>query len=184
MTNKQSKLVFVIGLSGVGKTHIISNFIKNHNNFLHLKASSLIKQGLLTQDSEKIRKVSDKEIKYNQGILVKKLDEYKINNKKIILDGHIIIDNEEKITPIPLEIIKRISPKIIILVQAPPEQILSHIDNDKSRIRPQRSINQVKENQDLQEKIAKEYCSTLNINLERVDCKNNNIFENLVINNV
>ena len=62
------KVIAVFGISGVGKTTIIRQWLDGRDDALHLQASALIRQGLpdLALDSEMLRSSSAHRILANQ----------------------------------------------------------------------------------------------------------------------
>lgn len=162
-------LIFVIGLSGVGKTSMIQRFVEENPDYLHLEASKLIKQATGIQVSEKIRLLAKNKIIKNQYILVEELSRYKNSFDKIILDGHLLINNNQELIPIPLDTIRKISPNSMILVEGNANDILLHRKNDLYKTRPNQLLVEIEEEQLELRKIAVKYCNELNIKLDTIN---------------
>ena len=162
-------LIFVIGLSGVGKTSMIQRFVEENPDYLHLEASKLIKQATGIHTLEQIRLLPRNKIIKNQDVLTKELSKYKNLFDRIILDGHLLINNNQELIPIPLDTIREISPNSMILVEGNANDILLHRKNDLHKTRPNQLLAEIEEEQLELQKIAVKYCDELKTKLDIVN---------------
>lgn len=173
-------LIFVIGLSGVGKTSIIQRFVEENSDYLHLEASKIIKQVTGIQVLEKIRLLPKNKIIENQDILIKELSKYKNSFDKIILDGHLLINNSQELIPIPIDTIRKILPNRMILIEGNANDILLHRKNDLYKTRPNQLLVEIEEEQLELQKIAVKYCDELNIRLDIVNFEDYSRFRQIL----
>lgn len=119
-------LIFVAGVHGVGKGYLCERHASN-NNMLYKSASEIIKENSgidLSQD----KLTSD--INQNQKILISALNEFKKNNKDLLLDGHFALVNKSgDITPLPLNIFDLMKIDAVILIENEKEIITQRILN-------------------------------------------------------
>ena len=161
--DKNCILTFVVGVSGVGKTQMIKRFVAEHHEYIHLEASKLIKQAINAQTSEQLRLLPREKILKNQYLLLQELTRYKQQYNRIILDGHLLISNDKEIIPIPLDIVKRIEPYKIILIEGDPNEIFLHRLNDLQKKYPKQTIIEIEKTQNFLEKITIKYCKELKV---------------------
>src|SRR6478609_94419 len=138
-------IILILGAPGVGKTTMIEKFISRNGNFLRLSGGSLLKPELSENERDTLRITNKDSILSNQKILAKKFKEEleKHPDKEILFDGHILINNERELIPIPFEIIQSLKPTKIIYLSAPPEEIIERRVKDHNR--PLRSQETLKE---------------------------------------
>jgi adenylate kinase len=165
-----AKVVVVFGLSGVGKSWMISRYAAAAN-VAHIQASQLMrdaKAALVGKPvtSENLRRgpVLD-----NQSLVTdafaKVLAE---ESRQIIFDGHCLIDAGEHLIEIPVDVIRRLHPSGIVLVCAPAEEIVTRRESDTSRERPVRTVAALATQQDRCVAICSDYAQQLGIKFERV----------------
>ena len=167
--NKDCRLTFVVGISGVGKTTIIRRFVKEHSDYVHLEASKLIKQRIRAETSEQIRVLPKNKVLMNQSVLIEELSRYKEKYSQIILDGHLLINNNQELIPIPLDIVKKISPRNIILIHGNSHDILSHRINNLQKKYFKETISEINRSQQFMKEIAISYCKKLGIRFDTLD---------------
>lgn len=134
----------IFGVSGVGKTTACADYVARHPNYIAISASELLKNAKLTT-REKLRTAKAEEIRANQRILVESLRVFRDSHpgRPILLDAHAIVDNDLELVCVPTEVIRELQPAILILLEAPPEQVAARRAAD-SRRRPNRSIIEIK----------------------------------------
>lgn len=181
--NENCILTFVVGVSGVGKTEMIRRFVADHHDYVHIEASKLIKQEINAQTSEQIRLLPKEPIIKNQSFLLKKLSKYKQKHQRIILDGHLLIHNNQELIPIPLDIVKKIAPHNIVLIKGNAQDIILHRINDPHRNRPNQTITEIEKSQPFLEQIAISYCKKLGIRFDTLDFSEYKKFSNLLSQN-
>jgi adenylate kinase len=157
--------ILLIGISGVGKSHLAISAISKLANVVHVKASQLLKEELAAQ-AEALRLGS---IQENQSILVTAFRRKRQNTTgTLLLDSHTIIDGREGIEVIPFAVFEAFEPKAMVAVYDEPQIIAERRNSDLSRTRPQRTAKQLEEHQARSEKVGAEYATRLNIPFIRV----------------
>lgn len=178
--NKDCILTFVVGVSGVGKTTIIRRFVREHPNYVHIEASKLIRNKLNTETTEHIRLMTKEQIVKNQSFLLDELSKYRQKHDYIILDGHLLINNNQELISIPLDIVKRISPSNIVLIEGNSHDILSHRIHNPQKKCFKETISEIDRNQQLLKQIAISYCKKLGIRFDTLDFFEYKKFSNLL----
>jgi adenylate kinase len=134
------KVVTVFGLSGVGKSWMISRYA-SAANVAHVQASQLMRNARAATmgqpvTSEDLRRgpVLD-----NQSLLTDAFSKVLATEERpIIFDGHCLVDVGEQPIEIPVDVIRQLRPSGIVLVHAPPDEIVRRRGSDTSRERPSR----------------------------------------------
>ncbi len=148
LSKNNVKTVLIFGVSGVGKSTLISNFVSSHKEWSHLQAGTLLKESLKF-DRDELRLVSGGEIRSNQDVLVHSFRQ-KIesdNLTHVLFDGHSVINNGTSIVKIPLEVIKAFEASAIIFIEASPEEIIIRREKDKTRKRAILSAEDIRDEQ-------------------------------------
>lgn len=166
--SKQHNIIVIVGLSGVGKSHVISELKKDECLFIHFSAGSLINKRRKLIERDKLRTLKRNDVLQNQYLLI---DQF--NNELesipagsiILFDAHMIIDSDDSILEIPFDIFKKINPSTFILLYDDPAVILSRRKKDSSRVRPRRSIDEIDRQQNKSQKLVEEYASRLSVPL-------------------
>lgn len=114
----QPDLTVVFGVSGVGKTTACAKLVERHRAFRHITASQLVDRVSLSPDR------SVEQATATQDEIVERL-RYLMENepRRIILDGHCVIQLTTGLFPIPNEFIMALAPAKIILIEAEPESV-------------------------------------------------------------
>lgn len=161
----QCDIIAVFGISGVGKSTLIEGFIKDHPEYAHIQAGTLIRQALKNIPRDKLRIADTDTIIKNQHLLIDEFwKEIKENcYSSIIFDGHSIIDTGAVLIEIPISIIEAIKPQKIIFIQDEPQHIFLRRKADMTRQRAEKSLEQIKEEQDRAIKQARYYAETIKI---------------------
>jgi adenylate kinase len=165
-----AKVVTVFGISGVGKSWMISRYAAIAN-VSHIQASQLMRDARaalvgLPMTSEDLRRgpVLD-----NQSLLTEAFAEVLATEARpIIFDGHCLIDIGEKPIEIPVDVIHELQPSGIVLVCAPPEEIVRRRESDTLRERPVRTADALAAQQDRCVSICANYAEQLGIKFEQV----------------
>jgi adenylate kinase len=159
-------ITIIAGLSGVGKTFIIKKLTHKSDTCVHLSAGSLIKKRLENLDHDQLRKLDANSILANQYLMIEQFkEELRTIDKRfsIILDAHMVIDNDIEIIEVPYEIFEKLSPKRIIFLSEIAEKIMERREFDNSRKRPIRSISEISEQQNRSIMLAQKYSLQLSI---------------------
>ncbi len=141
---------------------MIRRFVSKHNKYTHLEASKLIREGLNAKISEQIGLLPKEQIIKNQSILLERLLKYKQKCHHIILDGHLLINNNQELVKIPLDVVKDIAPQNMILVTGNVQDIISHRTNDQYKHRPSQTVNEIEQIQNYLKHVAISYCKEKN----------------------
>lgn len=125
---KKTVAIAVFGISGVGKTRLVSEFVLGNGDYLHAQASELIKRGLqAVVDSNVLRTASAAKIANNQLGLIHAYDELrKANpNQHVLFDGHSVIDTDKGLVDIDIGVIKSLDPALIVFIEDAVEAIVA-----------------------------------------------------------
>lgn len=163
-------VVTVFGLSGVGKSWMISRYAAA-SNVAHVQASQLMRDARASQvghmvTSEDLRRgpVLD-----NQSLLTDAFARVLATEvRPIIFDGHCLVDVGDQPIEIPVEVIRRLQPAGIMLVYAPASEIVRRRENDTLRDRPTRTADALAAQQDRCVAICTNYAAQLGISTAQV----------------
>ncbi|MEM4311424.1 MAG: adenylate kinase [Nitrososphaerales archaeon] len=138
----EAKRVLVVGIAGVGKTTVL-NRVKEILKEKDLKVESLTYGTLMLEEAERLHKVKDRdelrklklqEQRELQISAAKKIS--KANSDIVLIDTHLLIKSGNIYLPgLPFDVIKKLKPKLIILIEAPAKEILKRRKKDSSRKR-------------------------------------------------
>lgn len=167
-------IIAVFGVSGVGKSTLIKGFIKDHTEYAHIQAGTLIKRALKEVPRDKLRLADPETIIKNQYLLIEEFwkDIREHEHSFVIFDGHSIIDTGSTFIKVPSDIIQALKPCKIIFIEDDPQHIHSRRKNDTTRNRSKVSVDQIKAEQDTAAKQAKRYAAIMEvpfINIETGD---------------
>ena len=182
--SKPHDITVIAGLSGVGKTHVITELKKYSDVIIHFSAGSLIKKRRAAMNRDQLRLLSSNEILQNQYVLIEQLThELKsISEHSLILfDAHMVIDTEDEVLEIPFEIFEQLNPSRFILLHDEPATILSRRATDASRTRPQRSVKQLDEQQKQSLKLAENYAHRLSVPFIAVSSNNLHVIKDKLL---
>ena len=107
----RSKIVFIAGIHGVGKT-TLCGYLSKELSIKNYSASALIKE-YAKIELPKNKKIQN--IQGNQDILIKAINELLKNEETCIIDGHFcLFDQAAKITRIPSATFEEMKPMAIV----------------------------------------------------------------------
>jgi adenylate kinase len=143
-----SRLVAVFGISGVGKSTVIRNYVAGHRDWIHVVASDVIKVAT-QQASEMLRTAPLTKVIQNQDLLVEGVAKIRADNadRNILLDAHSVIDSDNKYILIPVDVIRALRPDLLVFLCDDPQSIQTRRELDNFRLRPKRDLNQIEEYQ-------------------------------------
>jgi adenylate kinase len=177
-----AKVIVVFGISGVGKSWMISRYAAAFN-VAHIQASQLMrdaKTALVGKSvtSENLRRGPVLE---NQSLLTDAFTKVLAEEARpIIFDGHCLIDAGEYLVEIPVDVIRQLQPSVVMLVCAPPDEIMRRRESDTSRERPIRTVDALAAQQERCVAICRDYAERLGIKLEHVRAGDESRFAQLV----
>jgi adenylate kinase len=165
------KVAAVFGLSGVGKSWLISRYSRAHA-VLHVQASQLLRDAkaamsgaVVTSEELRTGAVLD-----NQQLLIRAFGTARANAvTPIIFDGHCLVDTGSQLIEIPTEVIEALSVSGLVFVQSDVHKIEARRRSDTTRIRPSRSVEEISLHQQRADSLCKEYAKRLNLDLYIVD---------------
>lgn len=156
-------LLILAGISGVGKTTLVESLVKARPEILALQASSLLKAALL-QSGEQLRIATGGAVTSNQAPLASALEAARAgrNERPVILDAHLVIDNDRELIEIPIDTFRALHPTAFLMLKAAPATIAAQRASG-SRARPIRSFAELDRHQATSERLALHYSSELRI---------------------
>lgn len=145
------KVFLIYGLSGVGKTTLLENIIKNKEilyiNFGDLFFDIAKSKGFVGNRDELTKLLDLEQYKEIYHQVIDLIEEIIFNSmeKKVVIDTHLILNTNFGIfIGIQKKLIKKIKPDYLIFIKAKPEEILERRKKDKTRKRSLESIEQIK----------------------------------------
>lgn len=154
-------VVAFTGISGVGKTTFLRKFAK-HMVFQHVTGGSLISAARnAASDSRDDLRHSD--LDENQRLLIEGFalarDAYA---EVIIMDGHVVIDDGERLTKISSDVFKALGVTAMVHLEADPTRLAENRSKDTARSRPRYDTETLGQHQDMSRRhahsIAEELC--------------------------
>jgi adenylate kinase len=176
------KVAGVFGLSGVGKSWLISRYSGAHT-VLHVQASQLLRDAkaaisgaVVTSEELRTGAVLD-----NQQLLIRAFATAGANaGAPIIFDGHCLIDSGNQLIAIPSEVIEALSVSGLVFVRSDASEIVARRRSDTARIRPLRSVEEISLHQQRAYFLCQGYAIRLNLNLHIVHAGDEKGFESAV----
>ena len=158
----KQRVFALVGVSGVGKTTFLKR-LRSILEFQHLSAGTLIlearKASHAERDAVRIRDVGE-----NQRFLLSGFQMFRDKcATRVVLDGHVVIHTLKGIETISPSVFEAIGIDGLLHLSAPPEAILGNRTSDASRSRPQLSVLEISEHQDISLSGAKKIAAALNI---------------------
>ena len=163
-------LVCVFGVSGVGKTTLIRQFVRAHADWRALSAAEVLSQ-LSGQNREALRTSDRPVIESNQITLADEIRKRRLAEPSIrwLLDAHSVIDNGRELVPVPVAIISRLDPDRLVFLFDEAAEIHRRRLSDDQRSRPLPSIPRMAAEQALAWRTCVAYVQELDIELHRVN---------------
>lgn len=164
-----AKVIAVFGLSGVGKSTTLQQVVAESGGLaIVMNAGALIGRRKQNKGSdENLRLLPTKEIQHNQEILIEELarERKSIGAQVLLLDGHCVIDNGDRLVPIPIEVIKKLDLAALVFVQEEVERIRERRLRDEKRSRPNLSVAELAKQQKKALEVCSVYASVLGLPL-------------------
>lgn len=133
--NYKVNSVLVFGLPGSGKTYLIDLIREKFPHYTRLSGGSLINAVLTDEQRDSLRVLASSQVIGNQEILIsnfwRKINEDNISH--VIFDGHLMVRGPQVDTVIPLDVIRKLSPDLMIFLDASVERILAQRKADLNR---------------------------------------------------
>jgi len=96
--------------------------------------------------------------------------------EKVIVDTHCTINTPEGYLPgMPEWVVKALNPRVIVLVEAPPEEISGRRQTDKSRVRDEEDIRYILLQQDINRAAAFAYAALSGATVKIIENRNNKL---------
>ncbi|MBS7648042.1 adenylate kinase [Candidatus Bathyarchaeota archaeon] len=146
-------IVAVTGIPGVGKTTVLNEFEKlAKEKGINLKVvnfGSVMKKILEERGKsihrDYIRKTDIELQKEVQKEACKRIRETLGEGSNLIVDTHMFVQTGFGMYPgLPLNVLKELTPSLIVLIESPPEEIVRRRELDESRIRDENLPSEVK----------------------------------------
>lgn len=159
-------VVLVFGISGVGKSTACASYVSRHPSVLHTSAGKLL-QAAKNIDSALLRTDVAGNILQNQHLIGEALKRYRLGRETsdILIDAHSVIDNDHELIKIPVDVVRSMEPKGLVLLEAPPELIIERRKNDR-RFRPSRTAEELKIQMEVARTVCESYANELGVPLE------------------
>jgi adenylate kinase len=176
------RVLAVCGLSGVGKSWLISRFA-SANPVVHVQASQLLREAkaaisgsVTTSEELRIGAVLD-----NQALLIRAFSA-KISNavQPIIFDGHCVVDDGSQLVEIPVEVIAALSVSGLVFVKSQPGAIVERRLKDIARTRPARTVEEIGLHQNRAMLVCVDYAKRLRLDLHVVQAGDEESFASAV----
>lgn len=147
-----NRAIAVFGLSGVGKSTVVERVVSasgglarsvNAGELIHLRRGDVI-------GSRSLRSLTAEEILCNQELLVAEFAKERTKGEApvLLLDGHCVVDNGERLVTVPSDVIERLDLSAAVFIQASPMAIAKRRSDDCRRARPYRSSATLRDQQE------------------------------------
>lgn len=147
-----SAVVFICGISGVGKTHLLKALTSQIRSISRVSAGELVGEVAHIGD-EKLRQIE----------LGKRLVPRKISGQTIAIDGHLVFPREAAFFDVPFEALCALRPDGMIAVKDAATTIFDRRKNDLSREREELPVDLLEEWQKREVAQARRYSKRLGI---------------------
>lgn len=170
-------MIAFMGISGAGKSYLLNNLPSRHSYHVVI-ASELIKRQIKSRDS---LSVSSEQMRLSatndmQALLIEAIkSEQQKAISPIILDCHAVIDKGDHLDPVPINVFGKIGVLRVIHLVVSPSEIWSRRRDDKSRTRPEISVEQLADHQN--RSIAHARAISLAIQAEYFETNGSDLYE-------
>jgi adenylate kinase len=175
-------LVCVFGISGVGKTTRIGQFVWEHRDWRALSAGEVLAQ-LSGQNREALRTSDRAAIEGNQTSLAEEIRRRCLAEPHVnwLLDAHSVIDNGRELVPVPVVTISRIAPHRLVFLFDEAAEIHQRRAMDDQRERPLPGVRRMAEEQSLAWQTCVGYARELKLELYRVNIDDPSAFARAIL---
>jgi adenylate kinase len=139
-------VIFVCGVSGVGKTHLLRTFVASQSRVTTLSAGAIIAAARKIADPEFLRSLSQDELMQNQELLIKGFNQAipGIDADLVLIDGHVLVEQASGgLYQIATDVFRAFCLRGIVHVEDDPSTIAKRRASDQARIRPRRSVEDI-----------------------------------------
>lgn len=182
MTGRIGYTILVCGVSGVGKTKLLNEVPRFLPSVAVWRASEIIGAARNILDPEVLRTLPTEEILQSQSLLVQgfEVQRREFPGLLVLLDAHSVIDSDSGFIEIPVDVAARFAPSGILHVSDDPPRILERRIADTRRIRPTRTVDQLREYQRRSVEVCEGYRDALKVPLIEVRSGNIDGFINAI----
>lgn len=162
-------VIIITGIPGVGKTTVLRELEKlaeleklkittvNYGSMM-LEANKLLRKDLERDD---LRHASIRLQKRLQDAAATEIDKKIDGLNTVVIDTHMIIRTDVGYWPgLPLTVLEKLKPDLLVLIEADPQEIVTRRTKDRTRIRDKVATEEIKEEIEFARLIAAS-CSTL-----------------------
>lgn len=164
------KVVAVFGLSGVGKSWLISRFARP-GFALHVQASQLLRdeKAAITGQAVSSEALRTDAVLDNQSLLIRAFVRVLSSaTVPVLFDGHCVVDSGTSLVEIPTEVIEALLISGIVYIQDTAAAIVARRAGDMARTRPARSEAEIALHQNHAVATCTRYANQLQIGLHFV----------------
>lgn len=147
-------IIGLFGISGSGKSYLCQAFKSKYPYFYCTSASNLLRKA---KRPTSIKALDNSELDNNQKILSKVIKQLKVNHKDIFIELHAVIEEKEgKIYIVEKSILRSFDLDYIFILNTAASDIIERRKFDHTKQRPLRHLEEVKQLQNLENKILKQ----------------------------
>jgi adenylate kinase len=142
------RVICVFGVSGVGKSTMLRNYIAFHKHWLQIVVSEVLSE-VTQQTAESLRKLSSERVQLNQHLAVTRIAAIRAQHTEcnVLLDAHCVIDNGVELIRVPVSTVRDLQPDLLVHIWDEPLTIKERRENATDRTRPVRTIREIDEYQ-------------------------------------
>jgi adenylate kinase len=176
------RLVCIFGISGVGKTTLIGQFVHAHAHWQVLSAGQILSQ-LSGRDPQALRRSARAMVERNQFSLADEILRRRSAEPQInwLLDAHSVIDNGHELIPVPVTVISRINPDRLVFLFDEAAGIKIRRASDEQRDRPVFSQKRIEEEQRLAWQTCFDYARELRLKLYQTNVNDYPSFASTIV---
>lgn len=161
------RVIAFTGISGVGKTTFLRKFAEQMV-FQHVTGGSLIAaaKNAASDDRDDLRHA---DLDENQRLLIEGFALTRdAHAEVIIMDGHVVIDDGERLTKISSDVFKALGVTAMVHLEADPTRIAENRSKDLARARPRYNTDILGQHQDMSRRHAHSIAKELRIDYYKV----------------